>query len=68
MLFFIVLQIEKTTLKNSVKCHVKSIRIFLDFLRYSDVVGVIIALLMGWIAKSKDNKGYMKSHVRPKTY
>lgn len=46
----------------------KSVRIFLDFLRYSDVVGTIIALLIGWIAESKDNKSYMKSRVRPKPY
>lgn len=30
------------------------VRIFPDFIRYSDVVG--IALLMGWISDSKDNK------------
>lgn len=45
-----------------------SVRIFFDFLRYSDVVRIITALLMGWTAESEDNKGYMKSHGRPKPY
>lgn len=46
----------------------KSVRIFFYFLGYSDVVGIIRALLMGRIAESKDDKGYVKPCVRPKPY